>query len=523
MTLSFLFLNPRFDTNDDSLMILGHTGQSVFGGEPTELIYCLSILLGSLLKFLYQAIPLPWYSILIYAHIFFSMWIVATLIRSNTSAGSLLIFSMFSLSFFTWVILRPTYTLVSIILAGLSTAFFFEALFTDKNPRKKAAIGALLLFALSSMLRTNSARLGYLVMLPFCIFYYYLPNKKIYQIKDLIWSGIPLVINVLLDLTHLLFIYLNPKHYAFESYRFLIAQIHDFKLSSLSSRGILTAAGWTDNDILLFKNWYSFHPVLHSIDRLEWINNQHSTLDSLRLQLGNLISNGYEIIELLITFLLVSIFYFKKGSRSFAFSFTLMLSMLAQLFLTTVGRAPPWRVEYGLIVLVITSMLISISSLNDTARKNLFIGLASIVLGVFFYIQLPSIRTFSDNNKSRETQLASDLARLNPHENELYFAYGEDFNFEDFTHPFREKVTSPINLFWVAIPGHHPNSISLLERFRVKEPFSDWSGRKDIHLIAIEEKIPAIIKFYEERHGIKVNLIKTFEGRSWNSYSLVKP
>lgn len=515
MVPSFLFLNPRFDTNDDVLMILGLTGQNIFDGHPSELIPGLNVLLGKILKYAYQ-LPTPWYSILIYVHIFLSMLIVAKLIQAKTSRINLLAFFTFSLSLFLWVIVRPQFTLVSIILSGLSTAFFFDALFTDKKPRKVESIGALLLFALSSMLRTNSARLGYMVMLPFCIFFFYLSKSRKYQFKDLVWISIPLVINVLLDFIHIALIYLDPEYSSFEKYRFLISQIQNYNLTSLFTPESLAVSGWTKNDIVLFDYWYSFSPKLHTINVLGWLYDQYSRLDFFHFE--QISSIGISLIELII----LSLFLGKNGSRPFAFSLVIVSSILAHKFLTTSGRPPPWRVEYGFIVLIVASFLISMSSLQENARRNHFLRLSSLALGIYFYIQLPFIKSFSDESKLKEHQLASDLATLSPQENDLYFAWAEDFNFEHFVHPFRERTMNQLNLFWIAIPGHHPNSIRMLNRFHIEDPLTDWSGRKNIHLIAAQSRIPHIIKFYEEHHGLKVNLVKTFMGSLWNSYSLVK-
>jgi hypothetical protein len=271
-TITLSFLTPGFDTNDDVGMASIASG--VLTGKPSQDLVVSSVLIGYVLKLLYQWTDrVNWYTFYLLAVHFATMTgLLYAFLRARFSRTSVvlfvLLFSQFEVSLLLWL----QYTSVAVIagIVGLLLVIVSNRPGAEKS-RFATGYGALLI-VLSGIIRANSMYYAVVLLVPFLVFELAIHRR---------WRTFAQIGAILA--VALVPIAYNDWHYRSDASWRTFRQTHALVGSLLDSpmveynektRFFFDRIGWSRNDWEMLQSWFYTDPEVYSPAHLATIVDQ---------------------------------------------------------------------------------------------------------------------------------------------------------------------------------------------------------------------------------------------------------
>lgn len=272
--LSLLMFESTWGINDDVFMAMTVSGKG-FSNKPIEHIVYSNIIIGSVLKKMYQVAPLySWYGFYTLSVLFVSFVVLLySLLSFKYSKSRILYFFLYFILFGLFFIRGPEFTANAFML-GMSGAFLFIAgLRNEKILPYKILLASLFLLSVSSLVRLESFFLVVILSLPVIIIALREKdfNKQIVR-KSLLFS-IALALIVFTCHTYDKYRYSEDNRWAYVLKKAELRGelVDNNKMTEYSSktRHIFNAVGWSVNDFFLMKSWFSADDRVFSRDNME--------------------------------------------------------------------------------------------------------------------------------------------------------------------------------------------------------------------------------------------------------------
>jgi len=275
-SLSLLVFKSTWAINDDVFMAMTVSGKG-FSDKPTEYIVESNIIIGSILKKLYEAMPVfPWYGIYTFFILYISfVTLLYSLLNYKYSKARIVYFLIYFIFFGVFFIRMPQFTTNAFML-GMSGMFLLLANLYDKKPLSyRIIIISILLLSLSSLIRINSFFLVVVLSLPVIVIGIVKRNFDKQVIGEIIISGILLSLIVFAFQAYNKSFYLKDDKWAYvlEKGKLRVELVDNNKVNSYSfqTRHVFDKVGWGVNDFLLMKKWFSADDKVFSKDKMEEI------------------------------------------------------------------------------------------------------------------------------------------------------------------------------------------------------------------------------------------------------------
>lgn len=309
----------------------------------------------------------------------------------------------------------------------------------------------------------------------------------------------------------------------FQDYR-----IHDY---TPQTKPFFEEAGWTKNDLDMFTAWYFMDR-----DKYDWKNIQRLSRHFPRFGVEGKNSTFHSLLEIVRS---------NFGMRNLSILFCLMfLIPLAEfrwllgsviwlalffLYMLYFWRAPDRLVYQELYYLLCLGILwaqgpFSPAPLSGGVFPRWVAKTGYFLIALAFFFLVPVIfRIYSDNKKNidMETQLKSDLARLNPREDQLFIIWDSAFPYELIDAFDSYETFRPFHIFEFAVYQRSPDAAPQLKRFGLENPLMDLIGKPNVYFICKPEELEMYWRFLSEHHSQKVVVSNYFESRFFKVFQIL--
>jgi hypothetical protein len=280
----FLLVTTAFDTNDDVSMMLMSAGFLDSGKSSAHWPFT-SLLIAKPITALYRLWPgWPWYGLYLYATHFVASCTLVYVALHRPSAfprSSIFVCLAALVSLELLILTRVQFTSVGLVLATAAIALWVHACLRGSGPVQIATAG--LLFGLAYNVRALSAEGALLFMLPVVVLTVATALRR-RQFGALL--AIPVAIGVCalnpglakLEYGH------DAAWQSYFSYNQVRGSLHQTPKLEPDDGGLteaVTAAGWSSNDLYMFKNWFFADRDVFSQAKLEsFLHARNWVLDS---------------------------------------------------------------------------------------------------------------------------------------------------------------------------------------------------------------------------------------------------
>lgn len=503
------FLRPQYDTNDDTSMNLIAAGRA-FVDHPDEHLVYTNVLIGFVLKWLYEAAPrTPWYGI--YQLATLTAAAVATayvLLRVSPTLRQAGLVALFLLVAFlpSLALVQFTKTAFLVTLAGL---LLLLAPATSVPHRKRlAASFGVAFFVLGSLIRFEGMLMACLISLPAVL------ASGIRLGRSARQAAVPLAIAVLIAVA---LNFLNNAYYArdpewkdFYSYNALRAQFTDYRKYQTGAAGpTFEAVGWQPVDLRMLEEWFFADPARYSLDTLRRI-----VAEAPRDPPAPFYRVAYSLVaqcgqnDLLLRLALASIAAaaLTTGRRwlflppvLFGVAFGIGVALSKWYWITP-------RVAFSLLsgVLAVTGLRperdISATGTIGALVRKAVVGAAAVAAVGLSAWSLIGLARIDTRCRQQNALKASLVDRLEPRPDQLFLCWSDRFPFEYLVTPLADldglRDFRCIGLSWL-LPT--PFTARRMEEFHVRDIYPAIWERPDVFLVA-SRRLIEMLGFYAMQH-----------------------
>jgi len=270
-----LFLQPTYQTNDDAAMRM--TASGLRTGAPSEYLIHINILVGRVLKFLYETSPaVHWYDVYLYGNIVTAM-AAMTFSLLRLSAPRRWLSPVFPVVIYPFVAIQPQFTITSGLCAGAAALLVISSAI-QPPPSRAGWIGLSVLVATCSVLavslRSNQALVVFGVVVLSA-----LPLLLVRYGRHL-WPGPLLLVLLALGVGFAIHVIAQHEYLKNEGFR-QFAELNTYRVAiqeylaprwqDLGERAVLEAAGWSVADYRMFFSWFTTNENLFGLEALKQI------------------------------------------------------------------------------------------------------------------------------------------------------------------------------------------------------------------------------------------------------------
>ncbi len=540
---------PHFMTNDDVKMMLRVAGMNRVL-EPSAYIHS-NIILGNFLTWLYALDKsIPWYAIytilsLFIAHVAF----LYRILRNSPLIRSMFMYLVYFIIVGVQILLNLQFTITAGILsfAGVVLLFFepkkmrryytlqgfFERVFTIRN-----FIGVLLIF-FGSLVRWYSTLLVFGLFLPVVFIQYVF--RPFYNAR----------VKVALFVLTFFLCYSGVKYEKYKYRQDIGWKKHLENIPSLVSFidyqvlenvpiqkkvEILATADWSLNDYYMLMHWFSMNEDLYNKVNFEKILSQvpkvKTNLPFKRVYeiTMSILTNQYSISCIFLWFF-VSLMINLRLSKILQLFVSLILPIIAILYLIFFRKPPPPRVWY-IIMIFITWIPLLLLSKKNNFRSFLKVKLyKKIILCLFAFLLLYncflSIQINSNNSKiNYESNIwfHNLMDVFNPNPNNLYIVWGEGFPYPLIS-PFDNlEYLENLNTIGVGVPPT-PTTKEVLAKYNIKDVYMAMLEKNNVFLClhpAHKYKQEMLEKYMLEHYNLSINYNPIFRSGAFNVYKITE-
>ncbi len=519
-------LRPYYSLNDDTFKVFFTQG---VGTDliPSEFIGYSNPLWGHLFKTLYTLFPhSPWYGILMVAVQALSVWalLYAFLLGPQPRSKAVL----FLLSFFgiySYFFISIQFTITS-ILAAQSALFLLISLWQSEKLSRHplALLSCVLLFFISSLIRLEAFLLLLFSALPLLAYLWFsaaparrrqLLDQKIFFLSIfLLVGGAGLYNHFWYERT--------PEWSEFNRFDHERLDLMDYRIDPYNekTRVFYEQAGWSANDLQMFKDWYFMDKDLYDPVKMRDLARHfprfgvegkpygyHSLTEAL------LAPWAQTILMYFLAFLLWAPL---KSFRPLIFQSLWILGLFA-FFVYFLGSRD--RVNLPILLFLVNASIFfsdpdpAGEKKSRPAKKGWLSRLALVVLVLLVPLSIHNFFDLRAQNlvqRTNEGYLNGWLKKLAPQDNQLYVTWDSSFPYETLSAFDNFDLFRTFHVFTFAVYQRSPNAQKMLDRFGLKDPLPDLVDNSNVFLICWPREGEMYRQYMREKHHREIYPEKTF-------------
>jgi hypothetical protein len=310
-------------------------------------------------------------------------------------------------------------------------------------------------------------------------------------------------------------------------------ELQDYRIDpyNAQTKPFFDAAGWSENDYRMFKEWYFMDKHLYDTDRMRHLaarfprfgsEGKPSTCHSLPEILGEFWPQTV-LLYFLAFLLLVPL-------ERWRYLVLQMGWVLAVLTLMIYAARAPDRVVVPLLTLPLAAAVYFLGSPAQGKGRNAkrqvpgWIGMAFLAL-----LLLPSLRScaqihFLNQQAQRGEKLLKDcLAQWNPREDQLYVVWASGFPYEAFNAFDDFGLFKKIHLFELAVYQRSPNAQKMLDHFGIKDLFREMVDNPKVSLICTPQECGYYQQYMREKYSLETVMVETYECPFFRVFRVLTP
>ena len=540
------FCTVQFETNDDAAMNM-YAGGFGLVSRPSQYLLFINAFFGLLLRALYQAAAgVPWYGYLIYLILFLASALISaamfdaiqSAIRpAGVSAADpfrsrvipWLICAAWLIIFTGQAIVAPQFTTIAAYSTGAGIVYLCRQILTGSLSRTGAAL-ALLAIILGCLLRLHSVYLAGLVLAPLVAAAIFYGRRPARLTGRLLLLFLPVLIVLGLESFDRAYYRTDPRWNRFNESNELKGNFTDRPIEKNDQA--LAAAGWSENDLLMIKNFFFLDPEVYSDENLRKVSElsgfqyQHKSLGELGGQAVSLLKTG-RFQGLLFGSLLfgaVTLGVFGSGRFNlFATTATLLFALSALGALAVLEKEPPFRVWYPVLGLVSIQYFI-ITELSSGKRRLGAAAAAAAALCFFSAWSLASLFSLSNSHRMQQSAANGDLQSIfnaPASDKNLYVVWGNSFPFESVVYPLQRAglSISKIKLLALGVGNQQPHVQDRLKEFGITDLYRSIYSDSRVFMIVNSPDLIGMLKTYLGQHyKVDVSEELVFDGTTFKVY-----
>ncbi|NQV05662.1 DUF2029 domain-containing protein [bacterium] len=272
-SLLFLLLTPTFNSNDDISMMFIANGS--WFGEPQAHLVFTNPIIGQAVASLYGWIPaIPWYPVYLFAlsciTLFVLVWLVLT-DRREHFGWRLLSLSAVVAVFETWLWMNVQFTSVAIALGGAGVVLYAAMAGSERIPVWVIA-GAGTMIGVASLVRWRSFQAVVILAIPIIV----LMVRAIPWKRQAWFAGAALAVVVLGIAFQSIYYAGDDEWNDFFAFNEVRGTLHNSTRLNVAAGDpdVLTAVGWSRNDLNMFKRFFYVDNDVYNTDTLTTFREQ---------------------------------------------------------------------------------------------------------------------------------------------------------------------------------------------------------------------------------------------------------
>lgn len=511
--LSILLGEPSFNTNDDVAMMMFSSGWYL-SGQPSEYIIFSHIYIGILLKYLYSNFGgVPWYGLYLYflqtVSVFFICYTFFKFYKGENSIKLLYFLVIFVYGTYFYLYIQFTHVAICLAIAGgLSYVCFLH------NRCLGWILAVVVFFILSSLVRFSAVYIVIFLLIPYFIFY--LCNVRP---KAIITIFSPIIVTILFMS---LLSNINSNYYKSDTiwgdyieYNSVRGGLHAnnqfMRFAENISSKELDKVGWSSNDLLMFKEWFFGDPEIYSLDKLNIISNNLSSLDYVFFDFGRFVNilRSYSEYIFLTIFLTVILIYEKSNKIYniqlifFLAYFFLLISIMGLLIRIPTRVGVPAFFAFNLFIIFLffgfpkVDVDKKVKEFAD-AYKKLFYAVSCFFMIYHLFI---IVNITIDNNRNRKNEMLKYAELENLGDEALIVNWGGSSINSEHIDPFSSIEDMPeINYLGLGWSTFSPYYISVLDKYDIDDLYLAIFQDKNVYLVANQSYIKYLLIYMQEHY-----------------------
>lgn len=509
-SFSLLIFKSTWGINDDVLMAMDVYGKG-FSSEPTEYIFFSNIIIGSILKKIYQTVPTyPWYGFYTFFILFISfVALLYSLLNHKYSKTRIGYFFLYFILFGLWLIRMPQFT-TNAFLVGMSGIFL---LLSGINKGKTTVLSNIILVAsilfltLSSLIRMDSFYLVIVLSLPLILTEIIKNDSKKQIIKKIFVFFIFLCIII-----GMCNAYNNASYFKDDSWVYLSKKqklrvdiIDNNKVTEYSSRTkhIFDKVGWSLNDFILLKDWFAADDHVFSMAKMEKILTDFKYVPAQKptIFFESMYQDKYfyGAIVLMIFFVL----QVKKEKKNIIqITLSVLLSISIIIYLGYYVRLPQ-RIYMSVLaflsflMLFFTDKNIELPSIKKSEKFKFLFLVLFIMVFLFVHSMFNTVR------ERQNIMFKSYIAQLHAFKGHILLVWSESLPLELIAIFDRLDDFSGIRMFNIASDLKEPKGMKIAEEFNVKT-FEELIGKENLFHIGNMTYMALYARYLKEHYNMDV-------------------
>lgn len=528
----YLSFTAAFQTNDDVGMMLEAAGVAI-AAEPTEYLLFSNILIGILLKNLYQiSTSVAWYGWYLVGSLFLAHWaILYVILKRNPNFTAIFLYAIYLFVAASFALQSLQFTTVSALTAvgGLALLVFntedlefnFKKIFSLPN------ICGIALIVWSSLIRLPSLALMTFLLAPVLAVAFW--EQKLEIFKRLI----PLMIAFLICAIPFL---INKSYYSQGNWeramqeneiigKFVDDQLMQ-KAPQEAQQKAMQAAGWSPTDFSMMVFWffqdkqtYGLEKVTAAKNELQQYDKKTTFDDILKNQKEDVFGNEF-VNRCLMVCVFLSIFLLQKRNYvSIGATAILVPVVIAFLFYYLRVRfyvIYPMFIYLALLPLLLIrkNQALTLDFQEFGARKIL----ALVALAVVFFSSFSVLKKINENSKQTQDlnkNLKTMVSGLNPQAKNLYVSWANSFPFE-WAAPFENiNYLKDLHLFLLGSIQRTPIADQNLQKNGINNLYQAIAEKENVFLLIRQD-------YLQQWLGLLNNYMQEHYKKAINAKSVLK-
>lgn len=533
---SFLILTPVYDTNDDPSMALVASGYGNAGGPDEHLLYT-NVLIGHVLKQLYEAAPLiPWYGCYLLVIQFLAHWILLyALLSLNRTYFSVLGYILFYLTVGVYCLTHLQFTTTAFLIGMAGLSMILSSLILDaQGPHHRWLKwgGALCLIA-SSLIRYASLQLPILASIPLlvCIVFH------LFRSINFRWYLLPAALTVI----SVLGCHFYDRHYyqQDEDWNHFL-QRHDVAAKLINfaqipvtdqTKPLFAQVGWSSFDYWMLRNWIYLDSETYSLSRMQEFKKQTDALSLRKIpQVMTYRVNMFKAAfshPIFVVCSLSALFLAWLNPRALwqrtivkwmlMWSALIMLGLISSMKLPERIVIPLGALSFYFTMFLNLPLLISQIDLKEF-NKNLVFRLGALMLLLAACVICRGEVQRSDQNVKYNARLKQDIQYLQQKWPDKVFLSVYTFPIEHFL-PL-DNQSEIRNLKYLYLTGRQGSPLfnEKIKGYGIKSPYTDLYETDRLYLLFHPKMIPVLKIYFKQHYGVDLEFNSVYEGGYFQVY-----
>lgn len=544
--LTYLIFTPRFQSNDDPMMMLLAAGV----GRITESSVYLNfshVAIGWLLALLYRfTLSIPWYTMYLIAGLFAAHVVGLYCVLKRTSLPtSLVLYPAFFILVSVQLLLNLQYT----VSAALTAIAGFVLLILEDEPGGQDQSDArgwrqflswrngagLALVIIGSLMRFNGMALAFVIAAPCFLLLLRRGNRPTVVAKAVV-CGLALMLCLSLTSLNRLVYAANPDCRHFLHCNNLAVQFLDYgahrRVEESEFRKILDEVGWSTNDFWMFASWFFMNEDLYNADSFRTMlaklpkRNTYVEMNDIIKVLGKISEDTLARTAAVFFLIPLVIMLFDWRAVCVLVAGWLSLPLLA-IYMTLFLKPPPDWVYYPILWFVALLPLLLLNSGRivrqeemGTARR--VAAIIAVLVATFVGVRaLSAYHMESTTNAQIQAAYRNLVTQLAPRRDELFFAWTGAAAWQ-FMPPFG-SLDFVENL---VAPDSRPDQSTkvVLRHFGIDDVYLALANNENVFLLVHtgrgESTLPRYRQYMLEHYGLDVRWEKVFTSGAFEVYDI---